>query len=428
LTVFYFFRYFTRKPPWIKLGDAGRRVIGKLRRERYFAMKWLFRNPFFRYGLIMGGLVFAIELIHPGLVTGLLSTDGFMPHYHCYMQDPRMVWLHVLSDTLIGLAYVSISSTLAYMVFKARRNIPFHWMFLAFGIFIVSCGFTHFMEVWTVWQAVYWLSGCIKVITAIASVTTAIVLFPRVPKVFGMIEAVKVSEERREKLLSANRELEAFASSISHDLRAPLRTMQGMALALKQDYGDQLDGPAKMYTNRIISASERMDRLIQDLLEYSRMTRMEFELIPLDLKLVVDEVLSMVSSNVQERKATIKVEGLFPRVRANGTLLNQVITNLLTNALKFVPTEIKPDITIQVKEEGKWVRMAIRDNGIGIAPQHQQRIFKIFERLHTATEYPGTGIGLAIVERAVVRMEGKLGLESQVGKGSTFWIELPKCC
>jgi signal transduction histidine kinase len=282
------------------------------------------------------------------------------------------------------------------------------------------------MEVWTVWQAVYWLSGCIKVITAIASVTTAIVLFPRVPKVFEMIEAVKVSEERREKLLSANRELEAFASSISHDLRAPLRTMQGMALALKQDYGNQLDDPAKMYTNKIISASERMDGLIQDLLEYSRMTRMEFELIPLDLKMVVDEVLSMISSNVQERKAIIKVEGLLPTVRANGTLLNQVLSNLLTNALKFVPAEIKPEITIDVREEGKWVRIAIRDNGIGIAPQHQQRIFKMFERLHTATEYPGTGIGLAIVERAVVRMEGKLGLESQLGKGSTFWIALPK--
>src|SRR5882724_11896251 len=116
-----------------------------------------------------------------------------------------MIWLHVTSDLFIGLAYVSISSTLAYMVYRASRNIPFHWMFLAFGLFIVSCGFTHFMEVWTVWRPVYWLAGYVKVITAVASVVTAIALFPLVPKIFQLINAVKVSEDRRVKLVAANR-------------------------------------------------------------------------------------------------------------------------------------------------------------------------------------------------------------------------------
>ncbi|MDB6123056.1 MAG: hypothetical protein JWQ71_2049 [Pedosphaera sp.] len=389
-------------------------------------MKWLLNNPFIRYGLVIGVLVVASAILFPGFVRDIFSSEGYMPHNHCYRADPRMVWLHVLSDVFIGLAYVSISSTLAYLVFKASRDIPFHWMFLAFGIFIVSCGFTHFMEVWTVWDAVYWLSGYIKVITAVASVTTAIALFPLVPKIFALINAVKVSEERRQKLVIANEELEAFASSISHDLRAPLRTMQGMALALKQDYGAQMAAPAQLYTTKIINASERMDTLIQDLLEYSRMTRVEFELTSIDPKAVVDEALATIGGGIQERQATVKIEGVFPMVTSNTTMLLQVMINLLTNAIKFIPADVKPQVTISGKAAGKFVRIEIWDNGIGIAPEHRERIFRMFERLHASSEYPGTGIGLAIVERAVKRMEGNLGVESELGKGSTFWIELPK--
>jgi signal transduction histidine kinase len=388
-------------------------------------MKRILKNPFFRYGSIIGLLVLVSAILFPGIVRDIFSSDGYMPHNHCYRADPRMVWLHVISDLFIGLAYVCISSTLAYLVFKASKDIPFHWMFLAFGIFIVSCGFTHFMEVWTVWEAVYWLSGYIKVITAVASVATAIALFPLVPKVFALIEAVKVSEERRQKLTRANEELEAFASSISHDLRAPLRTMQGMALALKQDYGAQMAAPAQMYADKIINASNRMDVLIQDLLEYSRMTRIDFDIGSIDPRPVVEEALTAVVGSIQDRQATVKVEGTFPLVKSNSTVLLQVLTNLLTNAIKFVPADTKPQITINGKPTGKFLRMEVSDNGIGIAPEHRARIFKMFERLHTTSEYPGTGIGLAIVERAVLRMNGNLGVESELGKGSTFWLELP---
>src|SRR5258707_10948875 len=187
-------------------------------------------NSFFRYGLAIAMAVAAGGLLFPDHVRRIFSADGFMPHSMCYMNDPRMVWLHVVSDMFIGLAYVCISSTLAYLVFRANRNIPFHWMFLAFGLFIVSCGFTHFMEVLTVWHPVYWLAGYVKVVTAVASVTTAAALFPLVPRIFRTIESVKVSEERRAEGAGGNRELEGFSSSILHDFRAPLRTMQRMAL------------------------------------------------------------------------------------------------------------------------------------------------------------------------------------------------------
>src|ERR1041384_6607750 len=150
-------------------------------------------------GMAVGVVVFQM--------LGISIFDSFgAPHSTCYLRNPTMIRLHVTSDLLIRLAYVSISSTLAYLVYRASKGIPFHAMFLAFGLFIVSCGFTHFMEVWVVWQPVYWLAGYVKVVTAAASVATAIALFPLVPKVFQLIESVKQAEARRQQIETLNQE------------------------------------------------------------------------------------------------------------------------------------------------------------------------------------------------------------------------------
>jgi signal transduction histidine kinase len=226
-------------------------------------------------------------------------------------------------------------------------------------------------------------------------------------------------------VLDANRELEAFASSISHDLRAPLRTMQGMAVALKVDYASQLDATAQDYAGKIVIAAERMDQLIQDLLAYSRMNLDQFELERVDVKAVIEEVTVMIAANIQERNATVTLEGTFGAAKASPALLNQVISNLLVNAIKFTKPGVKPQVTVRGEVTMTSVRIYVKDNGIGIAPEHQQQIFKMFERLHTVSEYPGTGVGLAIVQRAMARMGGSLGLESEPGKGSCFWIDLP---
>ncbi|HYG33442.1 MAG TPA: histidine kinase dimerization/phospho-acceptor domain-containing protein, partial [Clostridia bacterium] len=269
----------------------------------------LLRNPFFRYGLIITGAVVAVTFAFPGFVQGLLRADQFMPHATCYLRNPSIIRLHVTSDLLIGGAYVFISGTLSYLVYKASKDIPFHWMFLAFGLFIVTCGFTHFMEVWTVWQAVYWLAGYVKLICAAASVATAIALYRLIPRVFAMINAVKVSEERRTKLEIANGELEAFAYSVSHDLRAPLRAVQGMAMALTEDHADKLDPEARQYLNRIMGASQRMDALIRDLLEYSRISRAEFDLNPVSLETVVNEARAAVAGDLEAAQGEIQIEG-----------------------------------------------------------------------------------------------------------------------
>src|SRR5262249_37370593 len=159
--------------------------------EPGFLMTGVLRFPFVRYGAIILAAVGLSVLAFPGFFKSLLSTGYFMPHSHCYLNNSRMVFLHVCSDAVIGLSYVCISATLAFLVYRASKDIPFHWVFLAFGLFIVSCGFTHFMEIVTMWHPLYWLAGYIKLVTAVASIATAIVLFPLVPKVFALISSVK---------------------------------------------------------------------------------------------------------------------------------------------------------------------------------------------------------------------------------------------
>jgi len=375
---------------------------------------------------MLGAAVLAVVLISPGLLGGLFRADQFMPHATCYLRNPRIIGLHVTSDLLIGFAYVAISSTLAWLVYRARQEIPFHWMFLAFGLFIITCGFTHFMEVWTVWRAVYWLAGWVKVVCALASVATAIALYRLVPRIFALISAVKISEERRVKLQAANNELEAFASTVSHDLRAPLRAVQGMACALTEDFGGQLEPGAREYLDQITDASRRMDVMIRDLLEYSRVSRSEFELKSVDLQVVLAEAQALIEADSKERGAKVQVEGPLSNVVANPTLLTQVMANLLGNAIKFVAPGVRPLVRVFAQDKGNHLRVCVKDNGIGIPPEYQNRIFNVFERLHSQAKYPGTGIGLAIVQKAVARMKGQLGLESVPGQGSCFWIELPK--
>ncbi|MDB6027250.1 MAG: histidine kinase,Response regulator receiver domain proteinhistidine kinase [Verrucomicrobiales bacterium] len=391
--------------------------------------------------------VIAVALMFPAFIRSLFSASGFLPHATCYLRNPKMIWLHVTSDLLIGVAYVSISMTLGYMVYKATRSIPFHWMFLAFGTFIISCGFTHFMEVWTVWRPVYWFAGYVKAITAIASAVTAITLIPLVPKVFALIEGVKVSEKRRLDLVQANKELEQLASdlarqknefelanqdlqmftySVAHDLRGPLRMIQGFSLALMEDYERQLDAEGADLLKRVETGAARMQRLLAELLEYSRVTHAQLPLHPVNLADAIEQSLAAVKPEAEARDARISIKGEPLEVVANTTVVGQVLTNLLSNAIKFVPRDATPNIVVTTESKNDFVRVSVRDNGIGIKPEEQKRIFKIFERVHSKLEYPGTGLGLAIVQRGTEKMGGVVGVDSKPGYGSTFWFELHK--
>ena len=235
-------------------------------------------------------------------------------------------------------------------------------------------------------------------------------------------------EQRAAQLAEANRELEGFCYTVAHDLRAPLRAMEGLTCALAEEYSQNWDATAHDYAERIRVAAERMDRMIQELLSYSRLTLSEPELGPVSIEALFKEVLQILEWEMRERKALVKVKRTKARVIAQHTLALQVFVNLIGNAVKFVSPGNKPLIKVwSEKRENGFLRVWVEDNGIGIAPEHHGRIFRVFERLHDRETYSGTGIGLAIVQKSVTRMGGNVGLESEPGKGSRFWVELKYC-
>jgi signal transduction histidine kinase len=231
-------------------------------------------------------------------------------------------------------------------------------------------------------------------------------------------------EDRTQALAEVNRELDAFAYSISHDLRAPLRTMQGYAEALVDDFGSGLPPEGRHYTQRIAAAATRMEDLIADILAYSRLAKDEISVRPESLEALLDQVLTDLEPMLISTEAAVRVERPLPEVQANRAVLRQVLNNLITNAVKFVRPGDRPTVSVHAQRGAGRVRVWIEDNGIGIAPEHQERIFDPFQRLHGIEAYPGTGIGLAIVRRAIARMGGSSGVESELGQGSRFWIEL----
>lgn len=231
--------------------------------------------------------------------------------------------------------------------------------------------------------------------------------------------------QRTAQLEEINRELKAFSYSISHDLKAPLRAIQGFATALQEDYGNKLDDLGKEYTIRLADSAQQMERLIRDLLAYSSLSRAQIKIQKIDLSSVIEKAIEQLQSDIDRTQAQITVNKPILDVHGNQTVVLQIVYNLLSNAIKFVDSGIQPQIHIATENRDNYVRLLIEDNGIGIEPQHQERIFHVFERLHGYESYPGTGIGLAIVRKGIERLSGKFGIESTLGQGSCFWIELP---
>ncbi len=219
-------------------------------------------------------------------------------------------------------------------------------------------------------------------------------------------------------------QIEEFSYSVSHDLRSPIRAMKGYAEAVLEDYGDGLDEQAKDYLNRIVRGGARMDRLIQDVLTYSRLSRGEMQLHSVSLNKLVHDILQQYPE-MQPPRSQIAVQEPLPSVMAHEPSLAQVISNLLANAVKFVPPGETPRIRVHAENGGARVRLWVEDNGIGIKPEHQNRLFGVFQRIHSDKAYEGTGIGLAIVRKGIERMGGTVGVQSDGLTGSQFWIELP---
>ena len=224
-------------------------------------------------------------------------------------------------------------------------------------------------------------------------------------------------------LAAVNRELEAFSYSVSHDLRAPLRSIDGFSQALLEEYTGRLDDTAMDYLRRIRAATERMGELIDDLLDLSRVTRREMRHDDVDLSALANTVVADLTRVAPDRSVEVHIaEGL--RGRGDPVLLRLVMENLLGNAWKFTARERPGRIEVGARVDGDRLAYYVRDNGIGFDMAYSDKLFGAFQRLHAATEFPGTGIGLATVQRIILRHGGQVWAHSEVGRGATFFFTL----
>lgn len=225
-------------------------------------------------------------------------------------------------------------------------------------------------------------------------------------------------------LARSNRELEQFAYVASHDLKEPLRMVASYLRLLEKKYGERLDEKAGQYIHFAVNGAERMDRLIDGLLRYSRITSRSADFVIVDTNAVFAEAVANLEQSIRESGAEVTRDGL-PQVKGDEVQLMMLMQNLIGNALKYRKKGLPPRVHVTAKREGReWV-FAVRDNGIGIAPEHHGRIFQIFQRLHTQEEYQGTGIGLASCKKIVEHHRGRIWLESIPGEGSTFFFSIP---
>lgn len=230
-------------------------------------------------------------------------------------------------------------------------------------------------------------------------------------------------EVKNSELSETVQELERYSYSISHDMRAPLRSMHGYSEILLDECKDQLGAEHQAFLRKINAGAMRLDRLIRDVLNYSVVSRSRFELVPIDLDQLTRDIIEQYPG-FQPPDAEVQIEGRLPTVMANEAALTQCISNLVGNAIKFVTPGNPPRVRIRADNDSTISRLWFIDNGIGIAPGDLDRIFGIFVKIHSPETYSGTGIGLSIVRKAAQKMGATVGVESTLGEGSRFWLDL----
>lgn len=238
-------------------------------------------------------------------------------------------------------------------------------------------------------------------------------------------ELEKRVDDRTRELITKNKELETFTYTVSHDLKAPLRGISGYSTLLMEDHADQLDEEGKKYLANLVSSTQRMNLLIEDLLAYSRVERREIKKTNVNLDRLIDNIIMEYEPDFKTEKIQFKKEIEYGTLFTDQDALAQALRNLIDNAIKFTKGRPNPEISVQCSKLDKYCLISVEDNGIGFDMKYYEKIFEIFQRLHLSEEYPGTGVGLAVVRKAVERLGGKIWAVSEPGVGSTFFMELP---
>ncbi|HEU4328877.1 MAG TPA: ATP-binding protein [Roseiflexaceae bacterium] len=393
--------------------------------------------------LVVAGLALMVLALWltPSLARQLVSTEGFSPHAYCLVWEPGLLRLFVITDTLIGLSYVAISLALVALVYQTHRDMPFNWMFLVFGAFIVACGSTHFMDVVTLWLPVYWLSGSAKLITAVASVMAAIVVPPAIPRVRELVRAAKLSQERKQSLELANRELELlysrlkrqdelraqFYANISHELRTPLTLIIGPAERLL--VSGRLPVAEHASVDLIRRNAATLLTHVNNLLEVARLEsdQVRVRYADVDLARLLRLCAGQFDDMARARgiSVTLDMATVVP-AQLDSALIERVVMNLLGNAFKFTPGGGRIRLSLGV--EGDQVRVCVADSGPGVPPEQRALIFERFHQAETgvARRYAGTGLGLFIVRQLVELHGGSVAVGDAPEGGALFVVTLPQ--
>lgn len=380
-------------------------------------------------------------LAWPNLAKELFS-ENYMPHGYCYRWETDLVSLHVVTDGLIGLSYVLISVMLIAFERRLRKDVPFQWVYISFGTFIVACGMTHFMAIVVLWQPVYWLSGAVKAVTAIASVITAVLLPRLAPQAVELVRAAKLSAARKHQLEIANHDLELrnlevarasrlkseFLARTSHELRTPLNAIIGFSDLLSEQE-DNLTDRQKRFVGHVRESSRHLLSLIDEVLDMSKIEadKLKLNRAPMDLSAAVEEALMTVTPMAMAKQIRLSYLGnAVPAVDADRLRIRQILYNLLSNAIKFTPQGGEVTVSMQCCGEA-MAQVTVSDSGAGIRPEDRQTIFEAFGQVEnsTTTLNYGIGLGLSISKRLVELHGGTICVESEPRRGSRFSFTLP---
>jgi signal transduction histidine kinase len=410
--------------------------------------------------------------------------SDFMPHGHCYFWKTEIVAMNVGGDSLIMLAYYSIPFMLFYFA-KKRQDLTHKYVFLLFGAFILACGTTHLIDMITVWVPIYRLGGLVKVITAILSVGTAILLWRSLPALLSLpsheqlaatnaqlqteiTERERVQaelrvvngelemrvQERTEQLVAANKRLEEeiavrkeaekalkqknrelersnidldnFVYCASHDLKSPVLNIEGLLDVLKEEMPAP-DENVSQLLQRLDKSVVQIVRTIQDLTEVSALQQNgeAFTVSQTDIEQVLQEVEINLADIMERSHATVESDfAAQPVLQINRKDLKSILYNLLSNSLKYKHSARHPYIKISSRIKENYIFLSVADNGIGIdLSGGEKKLFKLFKRMHDHVE--GSGVGLYIVKRIVDNYDGSIAVTSKVGQGTTFTIRFP---
>ncbi|MDF2457423.1 MAG: integral rane sensor signal transduction histidine kinase [Cytophagaceae bacterium] len=354
----------------------------------------------------------------------LFATDLWPARWHCGTWSDFHGWLYITSDLLIWAAYFAIPLIILIYLHSRKKKLRFYTAYYWFAAFILACGFTHLIDAAMFWLPMYRFNGLVRLATALISWLTVYHLIKMLPIAFAQKTSAELEEDVKLREL-ANSEMEQFNYILSHDLQEPLRKIQMLSILLKD--ADTTEEEKRAYIAKLEHTTLRMSHLIKDVLDYSRIRDKVEAWKEVNLNEVMVQVMEDLESLIAGKKAKITYDTL-PSIKGIHYQISQVFYNLLSNSIKY--NQQIPEIeihhkTVYSEDHKPFIEITITDNGIGFEQKYKETIFDPFKRLHSKSEYEGTGIGLALVKKIVESHNGKVFAEGHPNKGSVFTLLFP---